>query len=159
MYYCCSAPRLCPTLCDPMNCSMPSFLVLHHLLELAQTYAHWVSDTIQPFHPLSCPSPPAFNLSQHQSLFNGSGCRIRWPKHWSFSFSISPSIEYSGLISFRLTDLVSLKPKGLPHILLQHHSSKALTLPHSAFFMVELPHPYMTAGKTTALTWWTFVAK
>ena len=99
---CCSVAQSCPTPCNPMDCSTPGFPILHHLLELAQTHVHWVSDAIQPTHPLSSPSPPAFTLSQHQGLSNGSGLHIRWPKCWSFSFSISPSNEYSGLISFRM---------------------------------------------------------
>ena len=99
---CCSVAQLCLTLCDPMDCSMPGFLILHHLPELAQTHVHWVSDAIQTSHPLSSPSPPAFNLSQHQVFSNESALHIRWLKFWNFSFSISPSNEYSGLISFRM---------------------------------------------------------
>ena len=91
----CLVAESCPTLCDPMDCSMPGSPVHHQLLELAQTHVHRVGDAIQPSDTLSSFSPPAFNLSQHQGL-----C-IRWPKYWSFSFSISPSNEYSGLISFR----------------------------------------------------------
>ena len=97
--HCCSVTQLCSTLCDPMDCSMPGFPVLHHLLELAQTHVHWVSDTIQPSCPLSYPSPLDFNLSQHQGLVWESALRIRWPKYWSFSLSISPSNEYSGFKS------------------------------------------------------------
>ena len=97
---CCSVTQSCLTFCDPVDCSMPGFLVLHHLPELAQIHVHWVGDAIQPSHPLSSPSPPAFSLSQHQGLFQWVSFRIRWPKYWSFSFSISPSNEYSGLISF-----------------------------------------------------------
>ena len=92
----------CPTLCDPMDCSTPDFPVHHQLPELAQIHVHRVSDAIQPFHPLSSPSLPAFNLSQHQGFSSESVLHIRWPKYWSFSFSISPSNEYSGLISFRM---------------------------------------------------------
>ena len=84
---------------------------------------------------------------------------IRWPKNWSFSFSISPSNEYSGLISFRMNWLDLFAVQGTLKSLLQHHSSKASILWHSAFFIVQLPHPYMTTGKTTALTKWTFVGK
>ena len=90
---------------------------------------------------------------------NGSALRIRWPKYWSFSFSISPSNEYSGLISFRMDWLYLLAVQGALKSLLQHHSSKASILQHSAFFIVQLSHPYMTAGKTIALTRWTFVGK
>ena len=93
----------CPTVCNTMDCSTPCFPVQHQLLELAQTHVHWVSDAIQPSHPLLPPSPLVFNLSQHQGFFyNESVLCIRWPKYWSFSFSISPSNEYSGLISFRI---------------------------------------------------------
>ena len=92
----------CPILCDPIYCSTPGFLVHHQLLELAQTHVHRVSDAIQPFHPLSSPSPHAFNLSQHQGFSNESVLHIRWPKNWSFSFSISPSNGYSELIPFRM---------------------------------------------------------
>ena len=97
LYTLTSVAQLCPTLCDPIDCSMPGFPVHHQLLELAQTHVHRVSDAIQPSHPLSSPFPPAFNLSQHQDEL---ALRIRWPKYWSFS--ISPSNEYSGLISFRV---------------------------------------------------------
>ena len=97
-----SVSQSCLTLCDAMDCSMPGFPVHHQLLELAQTHVHRVGDAIQPSHPLSSPSPPALNLSQHQGLFNESALGIRWPKYWSFSFSIGPSNEYSGLISFRI---------------------------------------------------------
>ena len=91
----------CPTHFNPMHCATPGFPVCHQLLELAQTHIHWVSDAIQPSHPLSS-SSPAFNLSQHQGLFHESVLCIRWPKYLSCSFSISPSNEYSGLISFRI---------------------------------------------------------
>ena len=96
-----SATQSYPALCDPMDCSTPGFLIHHQLLELTQTHVHRDSDTIQPSHPLSFPSPPAFNNSQHQGLFQGV-LHIRWPKYWSFSFSISSYNEYSGLISFRI---------------------------------------------------------
>ena len=92
----------CPTLCDPMDCSTPVSSVVHSLPELTQTHVHWVGDAIQPSHPLSSPSPPAFNLSQHQGFSNESVLSIRWPKYWNFSFSISPTNDYSGLISFRI---------------------------------------------------------
>ena len=97
-----SVAQSCPTLCDPMNFSMPGLPVHLQLPEFTQTHVHWVSDAIQLSHPLSSPSPPALNLSQHQGLFQESALHIRWPKYWSFSFSISPSYEYSGLISFRM---------------------------------------------------------
>jgi len=157
---CYSVAKLCLTLCDPMDCSMPGFPVLYYLLEFAQTHVHWVSDAIQSSHPLSSPSPPAFNLSQHQGLFQWiSSSHFRWPKYWSFSFSISTSNEYSGLISFRIDWFDLLAVQQTLKSLLQHHSSKVSILWHSAFFMVQLSHPYITTGKTIALTIWTFVSK
>ena len=96
-----SVAQLCPILCDATDCSMPGFPAHHKLLELTQTHVHRVSDAIQPSHPLSSPSP-TFNLSQHQGLSNELVLCIRWPKYWSFSFSISLSNGYSGLISFRI---------------------------------------------------------
>ena len=154
-----SVTQSCPTLWDPMDCNTPGFPVLHQLVELAQTHIHRVSDAIQPSHPLSSPSPPAFKVSQHQGLFKCLVLHIRWPKYWSFSFSISPSNEYSGLISFRMDWLDLLAVQGTLKNLLQHHSSKASLLQCSAFFMVQLSHPYMITGKTIALTRWTFVGK
>ena len=151
-----SVAQSCLTLCDPMDCSKPGFPVLHHLQELAQILIHSVSDAIKQFRPLLSPSPPAFNLSQHQIFLNESVIRIRWPKYWSFNSSISPFSEYSGLISFRI-DWFDLAIQGTLKSLLQHHSSKALILWCSAFFMVQLSHLYMTTGKTIALTRWTFV--
>ena len=142
-----------------MDCSLPGFPVHHQLPELTQTHVHPVSDAIQPSHPLSSPSPPAFNLSQHQCFSKESVLRIRRPKYWSFSFSISPSNEYSGLISFRMDWLDLLLVQGTLKSLLQHHSSKALILQHSAFFIVQFSHPYMTTRKTIVLTKWTFVSK
>ena len=110
-------------------------------------------------HPLSSTSAPAFNLSQHQGLFNESVLRISWPKFCSFSFNISPSNEYSGLISFRMDWLDLLAVQGTLKSLLQHCSSKVSILRHSAFFRIQLSLPYMTTGKTIALTIWTFVGK
>ena len=140
-----------------IDCSKPGFLVLHHLLELALTHVHWVSDIIQPSHSLSSSSPPAFYLSQ--VLSNESALHIRWPKYWSFNFSISPSNEYSGLISFRIDWFDFLAVQGTRKSLLQHHSSKASILQCSGFFMVQLSHRYMTTEKTIALTIGTFVRK
>ena len=97
-----SVTQSCSTLCDPVNCSTPGLPVHHHLPELTQTHVHRVSDAIQPSHPLSSPSPPAPNPSQHQSLFQRVGSSHQVAKYWSFSFSVSPSSEYSGLISFRM---------------------------------------------------------
>ena len=142
----------CLTLCDPMNHSTPGLPVHHQLPEFTQTQVHQIGDTIQPSHPLSSPSPPAPNASQHQGLFsNESALLIRWPKYWSFSFNISPSNEHPGLISFRMDWLDLLAVQGTLKSL-QHRSSKASILQCSAFFIVQLSHPYMTPGKTIALT-------
>ena len=146
-------------LCNPTDCSTPDFPVHHQILELAQTHVHRVSDAIQPSHPLSSPSPPTFSLSQHQGLFQWVSSSNQGPKCWSFSFSISPSNEYSGLIFFRMDWLDLLADKGTLKSFLQHHSSKASTLLHSAFFMVQLSHPYMTTRKTITRTRWNFVVK
>ena len=142
-----------------MDCITPGLPVHHQLPEFTQTHVHRVGDGIQPSHPLSSPSPPTFNLSQHQSLFNESALSITWPKYWSFSFNISPSNEHSGLISFRMDWLALLAVQGTLKSLLQHHSSKASILRCSAFFLVQLSHPYITAVKTIDLTRWTFVGK
>ena len=146
-------------LCDLMNCSTPGLPVHHQLPESTQIHVHWVSGAIQPSHPLSSPSPPAFNLSQHQGLSNESALRIRWPKDWSFNFNISSSNEHPGLISFRMDCLDLLAVQGTLKSLLQHHSSKASIRRCSAFFIVQLSHPYMTTGKTITLTRGTFVGK
>ena len=133
----------------------------HQLPEPTQTHVHWVSDAIQPSHPLS-----SFRLKIVPSIFpsirvfsNESVLYIRWPKYWSFSFSISPFNDYSGLISFRMDWLDLLAVQGTLKSLLQHHNSKASMLWLSAFFIVQLSHPYMTAGKTIALTRRTFFGK
>ena len=110
----------CPTLCDPMDCSTPDFLVHHQLPKLAQTHVHQVGDAILPSHPLSSPSPPTFNPSQIRVFSNESSLHIRWPKYWSFSFSISPSNEYSGLIRIDWFDLLAVQ--GTLKSLFQHHS-------------------------------------
>ena len=140
------------SLCGPMDCSMLGLSVHHQLPELAEAHVHRVSDANQPSHLLSSPSPPAFNLSQHQVFSNESVLCIRWPKYWSFSVSISPTNEYAGLISFRMDWLDLLAVQGTLKSLLQHHSPKASILWCAAFFMVQLSHPYMTIGKTIALT-------
>ena len=142
-----------------MNHSMPGLPVHYQLLEFTQTHVHWVSDAIQPSHPLSSPSPPALHLSQHQGVFKRVTLCIRWSKYWSFSFNISPSNEHPGLISSRMDWLDLLAVQGTLKSLLQHHSSKASILLCSAFFIVPLSHPYMTTGKTITLTRWTFVDK
>ena len=108
-----SVTQLCLTLCDPMDCSIPSFPVHHQLTELTQTHVHRVADAIQPSHPLSSPSPPAFNHNSNRVFSNESVLHIRWPRYWSFSFSISPSNEYSRLISFRIYWLGLLAVQGI----------------------------------------------
>ena len=142
-----------------MNCSMPGLPVHHQLPEFTQTHVHRVSDAIQPSHPLLSPFPPAPIPPSIRVFSNESTLRMRWPKYWSFSFIISPSKEHPGLISFRMDWLDLLAVQGTLKSLLQHHSSKASILQHSAFFIVQLSHPYMTSGKTIALTRRTFVGK
>ena len=160
-WYCyCSVAKSCPALCNPTDCSMPGFPSPHHLLEFAQVHVHCISDAIQPSHPLR-PSPPSSIFPSIRIFSKESVLHIRWPKHWSFSFSISSSNKYSGLISFRMDWLDLLDIQGTLKSLLQHHSSKASILRCSAFFifMVQLSHPYMTTGKNIALTLQTFVGK
>ena len=154
-----SVTQLCPTLCNILDCSMPGFPVHHQLPELAQTHVHWVSDAIQQFQSLSSPSPSALNLSQHQGLFQWVSSSHQVAKYLNFSFSISPSSEYSGLISFMIDWFDLLAVQRILKSLLQYHSSKASVLRCSAFFMVRVLYPYMTTGKTIALTMWTFVGK
>ena len=149
---CCSVAQSCPTLCDSMDCSMPGLPVPHHLLEVAQVHVHCIGDPIQPSHPLMLPSPSALNLSQHQGLFQWVSRLLRWPKYCSFSFSISPSNEYSGLISLETDWFDLLAVQGTFRSLLPHHSSKASILWHSAFLTVQLSQPYVTTGKIIALT-------
>ena len=156
---CCSVAQLCPTLCDPVDCSMSGFSVLHQLPELTQTHVHRVGDAIQPSCPLSSPSPPAPNPSQHQGLFKWVSSSHQVAKILDYQLQISLSNEYLGLISFRIDWFDLLADQGTLKSLLQHHSSKTSILQCSAFFMVQLSHPYMTTGKTIALTRWTFVSK
>ena len=151
----CSVAQSCQTLCDHMDCSTPGFPILHHLSELAQTHIHWVGDAIQPIHPLS---PLLLLPSIFPSLgvfSNKSALHIRGPKYWSFSFSPSNS----ELISFRMDWFDLLAVQRTLKSLLQHHSSKASILWLSAFFLVQLSHPYLTTGKIIALTRQTFVGK
>ena len=145
-----SVSSVAQSLCDPMDCSTPVLPVHSHLPEPAQTHVHRIDDAIQPTHPV------AFFFPCLQS-FPASAVRIRWAKYWSFN--ISPSNEYSGLISFRMDWFNLLAVKGMLKSLLQHHSSKASIFQCSAFFIVQLSHPYMTTGKTIALTRWTLVGK
>ena len=151
-----SVAQSCPTLGDSMNRSTPGLPVHYQLLEFTQTHVHRVSDAIQPSHPLSSPCPPAPNPSQRWVFSNETTLRMRWPNYWSFSFSISPSNEHPGLIFFRMDWLDILAVQGTLKSLLQHHSSKASILWCSSFFTAQLSHSYMTTGKTTALTRWTF---
>ena len=139
-----------------MSCCMSGLPVHHQLQEFTQTHFHWVGDAIQPSHPLSSPSP-AFNLSQHQSLYQWVSSSHQVAKVLQFQLHISPSNDHSGVISFRIDWLDLLAVQGTLKSFLQHCSSKALILQHSAFFIVQLSHPYMTTGKTITLTRWTFV--
>ena len=138
---------------------MPDFPVHHQLLELTQTDVQRVGDAIQPSF-LCCPLLLLLSTFPSIEIFSSESVLcIRWPKYWSFNFSISPSNEYSGLMSFRIDWLDLLVVQGTFKSLLQHHSSKASILWHSTFFIVQLSPPYMTTGKTIALTRWTFVGK
>ena len=142
-----------------MNCSMPGLPVHHQFPESTQTYIHWVRDVIQPSHPLSSllllpPIPPSIRVFSNESTLH-----MRWPEYWSFSLSIIPSSEHPGLISFRMDWLDLLAVQGTLKSLLQHYSEKASILWHSAFFIVQLSHPYTTTRKAIALTRWTFVGK
>ena len=148
-----------PTLCNPTNRSTPGLPVHHQLPEFTQTHVHRVGDAIQPSHPLSHPSPPAPNPPSIRVFSSESTHHIRWPKYWNFSFSISPTNEHPGLISFRMNWLDLLAVQGTLKSLLQYHSSKASILWRSAFFTVQLSNPFMTTGKTTDLIRWTFVGK
>ena len=154
-----SVAQSCLTLCYPMNCSMPCFPIHHQIPEFTQTHIHRVSDAIQPSHPcrsllLLPPIPPSIRVFSNESTL-----RMRWPKYWSFSFSIIPSNEHPGLISFRMDWLDLFAIQGTQKSLLRHHSSKASILRCSAFFTVQLSHPSMTTGKTVVLTRWIVVAK
>ena len=153
----CSVAQSCLTLCDPMNRSTPGVPVHHQLRESTQTYVHWVSDAIQPSHLLSSPSPPALNLSQHQGLFQWLSSLHQVAKVWEFqlqhqSFQWTPrtGLLQNGLVGSPCTPRDSQESSP-------NHSSKASILQCSAFFTVQLLHPYMTTGKTIALTRQTFV--
>ena len=136
-----SVTQSCPTLCDPVNHSTPGLPVHHQLPEFTQTPIHRVRDAIQPSHHLSSPSPPAPNPPNIRVFSNESTLCMRWPKYWSCSFSISPSKKHPGLISFRMDWLDLYAVQGMLKSLLQHHSS------HSAFFTVQLSHPFITLEK------------
>ena len=155
-FYCCSVTHSCMTLGDTINCSMPGFPVVHHLPELTQTHVHYIWLVMPSNHLIFCGSRfllpsifPSIRVFSNESVFH-----IRWPKYWSFSFSINPFNKYSGLISFRINRLDLFAIKGILKSPLQHHNSKASILQHSASFMVQLSHPYMTTRKTRALTRW-----
>ena len=149
----------CPTLCDPMDCSMPDFPVHHQPLEPTQTHVHRVNDAIQPSHPLLSPSSPVRSFPASGFSSSELILHIRWLKYWSFSFSINLSNAYSGLISFGIDWLDLLTVQGTFKSLVQHHGLKASILWHSAFFTVHLSNPYMPTGKTIALTRRTFIGK
>ena len=146
-----SVAQSCLTFCDPMDCSTPGLPVHHQLLESTQTHVHWVGDAIQPSHPLLSPSLPALNLSQHQGLFKWVTSLHQVAKVLEF--------QHPGLISLRMDWLDILAIQGTLKSLLQHHSSKVSILRCSAFFILQLSHPYMTTGKTIALTRRAFVDK
>ena len=144
--------QLCLPLCDPMNCSTPGLPVHHQLPEFTQIHVHWVGYAIQPSHPplpllLLPPIPPSIRVFSNESTL-----RKRWPKYWSLSFSISPSEEHPGLISFRMGWLDLLEVQGTLKSRLQQHSSKASILQHSAFFVVHLSHLYLTVGHFISVT-------
>ena len=154
-----SVAQSCATLCDPMNRSSRASLSITNSrssLKLMSIESVMPSDHLILCHPLLLlpPIPPSIRVFASKSTL-----RMRWPKYWSFSFSISPSKEHPVLISFRMDWLDLLAVQGALKSLLQHHSSKASILHRSAFFTVQLSHPYMTIGKTIALTRWTFVGK
>ena len=140
-----------------MYCSMLGFPV-HHQLHMLKLMC--MEPVMPSNHLILCRPILLLSIFPNIRVFsNKSALRIRWPKYWSFSFNISPSNEYSGLISFRMDWLDILAVQGTLKSLLQHHSLKASILQHSAFFMVQFSHPYMTTGKTIALTIQTFVSK
>ena len=154
-----SVAQLCLTHCDPMDCSTPGLLVHHQLPESTQPNVYRIGDAIQRSHPLSSPSPPPLNLSQHLSLFKWVSSPHQVAKVLEFQLQHQSSNEHPGLISFRMDWLDLPAVQGTFNSLLQHHSSKALILQCSAFFIVQLSQPYMTTGKDISLTRWTIVGK
>ena len=154
--HCCSVIKSCLTLCDPIDCRMPSFHGLHHLLDFMSIESLMPSNDLILCHPLLLLSSifPSIRVFSNESAL----C-IRWPKYWSFSFNISPSNEYSGLSSFRIDWFDLLAVQGTLKNLLQQHSSKASILLRSAFFEVQLSYLNIITGKTIALTRQTFVSK
>ena len=159
MFHWLSSVQSCPTLCNPMDCSMPGLSGHHQLPELTQTRVHWVSDAFQPSHPLSNPFSFCLQSFPASGSFQMSQFFHQVARVLEFQLQHHPSNEYSGLTSFRMDWLELLAVQGTLKNLLQHHSSKASVLWCSAFFIVQLSHPYMTTGKTIALTRWTFVGK
>ena len=157
--YCCLVAQSCLTRCNPMDCIMPGFLALHHLPDLAQAHVHWTTGAIQPSGPLLSPLLLLSIFASIRVFFNGLSLHTRWPKYWCFRFNISPSNDYSGLISFKTDCFDHIAVQGTLSSFLHHHSSKASILGCSAFFRARLSHLYMTPGKTTVLTKWTFVSK
>ena len=153
-----SVTQLCPTLCDPVNGSTPASLSITNSQSSLKPMS--IESVMPSSHLILChllllpPIPPSIRVFSSEPALH-----IRWPKYWSFSFSISPSKEYSGLISFRIDWFDLLAVQGTLNSLLQHHNSEASILWHSACFIVQLSHPYMTTGKTIALTSWTLSAK
>ena len=154
-----SVAQSCPALCNPMNFSTPGLPVHHQLPEFTQTHVHWVGNVFQPSHPLPSPSPPSFKLSLHQGLFQWVNSSPQVAKVLGLQLQLCPFNEHSGLISFRIDWFGHLAVQGTLKSLLEHHSSKASILRRSAFFMVQLSHPYMTTRKTIVLTRWTFVGQ
>ena len=154
-----SVAQSCLNLCDPMKCSRPGIPVHHQLPEFTQTHVHWVGDAIQPSHPLSFPSPPTFSLSQHQGLFKWVSSSYQAARVLEFQLQHQSFRWLFRMIFFGMDWLDLLIVQGTLKSLLQHHSSKASILWHSAFFIVLLSHPYMTTEKTISLTRWTFVGK
>ena len=154
-----SVAQSCPTLCNPMDCSTPGLAVHQQLPELLKLMS--IESVMSPNHLiLCCPLLLLSSVFPSIRVFSDeSVLPIMWQKYWNFSFSISPSNEHSGLICFRMDWLDLLAVQGTLKSLLQHHSSKASILLHSAFFIVQLSHPFMTTGKTTALTRQTLLTK
>ena len=153
-----SVAQSCPTLCNPMDCSTPGFPVHHQLWELTQTHVHWVSDAIQPSHPLSSPSPPAFSLSQHQGLFRWVSSSHHMARGLEFQLQHQSFQWIFNWFPLGLTGWISLQSKGLLRVF-----SNTTVQKHQFFgtqlSLVQLSHPYMTTGKTIPLTRWTFVGK
>ena len=154
-----SVTQSCPILCDPMDCSMPVFPIHHQLPESTQTHVHWVSDAIQPSHPLSSPSPPAFNLYQHQGLCQWVSSSHQVAKVLEFQLQHQSSNEYSRLVSKGWTGLISLQSKGLSRVFSNTTVQKHQFFSAQLFLWSNSHNAYMTTGKTIALTIQTFVGR